>query len=339
LLGSGKISYVVATSTRGRNPAFDDVKLRRKACQLGIPCLTSLDTAGALADSLRSGYNESNTELVNINELRTERLKLPFIKMHGSGNDYVYIDCITDTVELNSPESLSVYLTDRNTGIGSDGVVLILPSAAADAKMRIFNRDGSEGLMCGNAIRCVAKYLYDQGIERKLRMSVETQSGIKQLELFTHNGWVSSVRVDMGAAVLHTECTVAAAGHTAACLSIGNPHAVIFVENVENADVETIGPLFEYHPSFPDRANVEFVEVMGRNHLEMRIWERGSGETRGCGSGASAAAAAAVLGGHCDKDTDIKVKMTAGAVTVRYTGDTVFLTGGCEKVFDGVVEI
>ncbi|MDR0197896.1 MAG: carbamoyl-phosphate synthase large subunit, partial [Oscillospiraceae bacterium] len=176
LLESGKISYVISTSEKGRDPALDDVKIRRKACSLGIPCLTSIDTADALADSLLSGYGELNTELIDINRLRSERLKLPFTKMHGCGNDYIYFNCF-DT-EINSPESLSLLLSDRHTGIGGDGVVLILPSAVADAKMRMFNLDGSEGGMCGNAIRCVAKYLYDNGIVRKKEMSVETLSGI-----------------------------------------------------------------------------------------------------------------------------------------------------------------
>jgi carbamoyl-phosphate synthase large subunit len=193
--------------------------------------------------------------------------------------------------------------------------------------------------MCGNAIRCVAKYLYDSGMVRKTVMAIETLSGVKPLTLFTHDGLVSAVRVDMGAAELQHGGSVDIAGYTAVCLSVGSPHAVVFVDRLDGVPLGLVGPQFENHPTFPDRVNAVFVEVMGRNHLNMGIWERGNGETRGCGSGASAAAVAAVLSGHCDKDADIKIKMKAGDVTIRYTGETVLLTGGCEKVFDGVVEV
>jgi diaminopimelate epimerase len=285
LLVSGKISYVISTSEKGRNPALDDVKLRRKACSLGIPCLTSVDTANALADSLLSGYSEINTELVDINNLRTARYKLPFTKMHGCGNDYIYINCFD--MEINSPESLSALLSDRHTGIGGDGVVLIMHSDIADAKMRMFNLDGSEGSMCGNAIRCVAKYVYDNEIVQKQEMNIETMSGVKKLYLSTKNREVSSVRIDMGRVEL-----------------------------------------------FPNQINAEFVEVISRNYLKMRIWERGSDETQAC-----AAAVAAVLNGFCDKNSDIKVQLPGGDLIVSYTDDTVYMTGECKKVFDGMVEI
>jgi carbamoyl-phosphate synthase large subunit len=193
--------------------------------------------------------------------------------------------------------------------------------------------------MCGNAVRCVAKYLFDNGIVPAKRMRVETISGVRELALTTRGGVVSSVRVNMGPAEPHEQDTVTAAGYAAACLTIGNPHAVIFQDTMGALDIQTIGPLFEHHSAFPDRINAEFVKALDRNHLEMRIWERGNGETQGCGSGACAAAAAAVLNGCCDKDTDIKVKMIAGDVIVRVTDDAVFLTGGCEKIFEGIVEI
>jgi carbamoyl-phosphate synthase large subunit len=352
LLASGRISYIISTSEKGRDPALDDVKLRRKACSLGVPCLTSIDTANALADGLLSGYSEINTELVDINRMRSERTRLAFTKMHTCGNDYIYFNCF-DT-EINSPESLSVFLSDRHTGVGGDGVVLILPSGTADAKMRMFNRDGSEGGISGNAIRCVAKYLYDSGIVQKRDMKIETMSGIKKLYLSTRNETVSSVKVDMGRAELHPEkipvnvtgesvikrkMAVGGAEYEITCVSMGNPHAVVFRNKLDDIELSEIGPLFENDPLFPDRVNAEFVDVMGRNHLKIRLWERGSGETRASGTAACASAVAAVLNGYCDKDTDIKVQLPGGDLIIRYTDEAVYMTGDCIKVFDGTVEI
>mgnify|MGYP001394477384 CR=1 FL=1 len=352
LLESGKVSYIVSTSAKGRDPASDDVKLRRKACTLGIPCLTSIDTANALADCLLSGYSEINTELIDINNLRSERMELKFTKMQGCGNDYIYINCLER--EIDSPESLSVLLSDRHYGIGGDGIVLILKSDVADARMRMFNLDGSEGKMCGNAIRCIAKYLFDNNIVRKNEMTIETLSGIKKLTLYTRNGQVSSVRVDMGKAELRPEMipvklpgesvvarpvTVGDSEYAITCVSMGNPHCVVFCDDIDALDLASIGPMFENNELFPDRVNTEFVEIMDKNHLKMRVWERGSGETLACGTGACASAVAAVLNGYSDKDTDIRVTLLGGELTIRYTDEAVFMTGECKKVFDGVVEI
>lgn len=352
LLESGKISYIVSTSERGRDPAADDVKLRRKACLLGIPCVTSVDTAHALADSLLSGYSESNTELIDINQMREERMQLEFTKMQGCGNDYIYINCLER--EINSPESLSVLLSDRHYGVGGDGVVLILPSDAADAKMRMFNLDGSEGKMCGNAIRCVAKYLYDNGVVSKRTMEIETMSGIRELALATTNGRVSSVKVNMGRAELKPEeipvrlpgdmvvahpVQIGGTEYQITCVSMGNPHAATFCEGLDALNLQEIGPLFESNELFPDRVNTEFIEVIGRNHLKMRVWERGSGETLACGTGACAAAVAAILNGHCDTCADIRVQLLGGELVIHYDGENVFMTGECKKVFDGAVEI
>jgi carbamoyl-phosphate synthase large subunit len=279
-------------------------------------------------------------------------MKLPFTKMHGCGNDYIYINCFD--IEINSPESLSVQLSDRHTGIGGDGIVLILPSEVADARMRMFNLDGSEGSMCGNAIRCVAKYLYDNGITQKQEISIETKSGIKKLELFTESKTVYSVKVNMGCAELKPEkipvkllgesviakpISIGGKEYAITCVSMGNPHAVVFCENTDNLDLANIGPLFENNELFPDRINTEFIEVVNRNHLKMRVWERGSGETRACGTGACAAVVAAVLNGHCARGTDIKVQLLGGDLIINYTDEAVFMTGGCKKVFDGTVEI
>ncbi|MCL2271861.1 MAG: diaminopimelate epimerase, partial [Treponema sp.] len=353
LLAGGEISYIIATSEKGRDPAFDDVKLRRKACSLGIPCLTSIDTANALADSLLSDYSEINTELVNINDLRSSHVKLPFTKMHSCGNDHIHINCLD--IEINSPESLSALLSDRHTGIGGEGIVLILRSEKADAKIRIFDLDGSEDSIGGNALRCAAKYLYDNGIVKKRNMSIETLSGIREMYLSTRDGLVSSVKVNMGHAELHPgkipvklpgekviskQVTIGGAEYAITCVSMGNPHAVVFCEGrVDSLDLRAIGPLFENDPLFPKRVNAEFVEIMDRNYLKMRVWERGSGETQACGTGACAAAVAAVLNEYCDKGADIKVQLAGGELFVNYTDEAVYLTGDCVKVFDGFVEI
>ncbi|MCL1972004.1 MAG: diaminopimelate epimerase [Endomicrobia bacterium] len=280
-------------------------------------------------------------------------MRLSFTKMHGCGNDYIFINCFDLTV--NSPESLSVFLSERHTGVGGDGIVLILRSDMADAKMRMFNLDGSEGSMCGNAIRCVAKYLYDNNVVQKRHMRIETLSGVKELDLSIKNGVVSSVRVDMGRPELRPEkipvklpgesviarpVAVDGKEYNITCVSMGNPHAVIFCKATDKLDLCKIGPKFENNAAlFPDRINTEFVEVVGRNHLKMRVWERGSGETQSCGTGACACAVAAVLNGYCDKDANIKVQLLGGELTIKYTDEIVYMTGECKKVFDGIVDI
>ncbi|MCL1956158.1 MAG: diaminopimelate epimerase, partial [Fibromonadales bacterium] len=275
-----------------------------------------------------------------------------FTKMHGCGNDYIYINCFD--AEINLSQSLIVQLSNRHTGIGGDGVVLILRSSIADAKMRMFNLDGSEGNMCGNAIRCVAKYLYDNGIVKKEEMKIETKSGVKELHLFIKNEQVYSVKVNMGKAELSPEkipvklkgknaiakpVTIGGKKYSITCVSMGNPHAVNFVKNIAKLDLPKIGPMFENNRLFPEKVNTEFVELAGKNNLKMRVWERGSGETQACGTGACAVAVAAVLNGHCDKNTDIKVQLPGGELIVRYTDEAVFMTGNCEKVFEGVVAV
>jgi carbamoyl-phosphate synthase large subunit len=272
--------------------------------------------------------------------------------MHTCGNDYIYFNCFD--MEINSPESLSVFLSDRHKGVGGDGVVLILPSEAADAKMRMFNLDGSEGSISGNAIRCVAKFLYDNGIVKKRDMRIETKSGVKELFLSTRFGAVSSDKVDMGRAELRPEkipvnltgesviarkVTIGGGEYEITCVSMGNPHAVMFAGNPDDLDLSKIGPLVENDSLFPDRVNAEFVKVEDRNRLKIRLWERGSGETQASGTAACASAVAAVLNGYCDKDTDIKVQLPGGDLIIRYTDEAVYMTGDCIKVFDGTVEI
>ena len=272
-----------------------------------------------------------------------------FVKMQGAGNDYIYFDCFGG--EPEDIPALAVRLSDRHKGIGGDGLVLICRSDVADAKMRMFNADGSEGNMCGNAIRCVGKYLYDENVCRKEELSVETKSGIKYLRLYIENGKVKRVRVDMGKAdfdpkslpvLLEGEAVdrpvkIAGGLHRITCVSMGNPHCVLF-EDPDGADLERIGPLFENAPLFPERVNTEFVKVIGKNALKMRVWERGSGETMACGTGACAAAAAACACGKCDAAQDILVQLRGGDLVI-HVGETVFMTGEAEKVFSGEVEI
>ena len=352
LLDTGKIQYIISTSSKGSIPARDSVKLRRKAVTLGIPCLTSLDTADALAISLMSRYNENNTELVDINHMRTERMKLPFIKMQSCGNDYIYIDCFDNIVP--SPESLSVYLSDRHYGVGADGIVMIYPSKVADATMRMFNLDGSEGLMSGNAIRCVGKFLYDIKGIRKKTLTIDTSSGIKILQLTTQDNKVALVTVNMGKAGLHPSVVpvnldgdsvinrkteIGGAEYAITCVSMGNPHCVVFMDNVDMLDIQKIGPVFENHSLFPERVNASFVQVLDEKTLKIRVWERGSGETMACGTGACASVVAAVLCGYCLKEKDIRVLVKGGELTVNYSDDAVMLTGNAEMVYEGVVRI
>ncbi|NLO99198.1 MAG: diaminopimelate epimerase [Clostridiaceae bacterium] len=279
-------------------------------------------------------------------------MKIEFTKMHGCGNDYIYINCFDKEIEY--PERLSVTLSDRHFGIGGDGIVLICKSDVTDAKMRMFNIDGSEGKMCGNAIRCVGKYIYDNGIAKKNPLTIETLSGIKTLGINTENGLVSTVRVDMGKAELEpSRIPVNLPGeqivnyplnikdniYHVTCVSMGNPHAVVFCDDVAGLNLAGIGPLFENHEIFPERVNTEFVKIIDKNTIEMRVWERGSGETLACGTGACAATVAAVLNGYCTKGEDIHVLLSGGELIINYTDETVYMTGGCVKVFEGVVEI
>jgi diaminopimelate epimerase len=257
---------------------------------------------------------------------------------------------------IEDPESLSIRLSDRHFSIGGDGIVLICPSESADVRMRMFNADGSEGKMCGNAIRCVAKYIYDRGIVMNEDINVETLSGIKKIHVFAENGKVTAATVNMGKAAGLTadEITIEegkgkflisypieAAGETwnVTTVSMGNPHIVTFVPEVKELDLIKIGPYFENSPLFPERINTEFVRVIDRTTLEMRVWERGSGETLACGTGACATVTAAVLNGYCDKDTDVTVKLIGGDLVIRYTDDAVFMTGNAVEAFNGIIEI
>ena len=271
-----------------------------------------------------------------------------FYKMHGIGNDYIYFDCL-DT-PLDNPEAAALKLSDRHFGIGGDGIVLICPSALADAKMRMFNADGSEGKMCGNAIRCLGKYLYDFQKTNKTTLKIETLSGVKTLFLNVENGKTQSVKVDMGApslspeqipvrlggkAVVGRETEIAGGRYAITCVSMGNPHCVIFVRDPDYVDLEQIGPLLENNAIFPQRANVEFVQVVSRDHLRMRVWERGAGETLACGTGACASIVAAVMTGRADRH--VVMDLLGGSLTLDWSPDDghVYQEGPAQFVFDG----
>ena len=355
LIESGKINYVISTSSKGRIPTRDSVKIRRKTVERNIPCLTSIDTANALVECLMSRYSQYNTELVDINNMRGEKMKYSFTKMQGCGNDYIYFNCFNQ--KINNPEGLSVRLSDRHFGIGGDGVILVCPSDVADAKMRMFNLDGSEGKMCGNGIRCVGKFLYDHNIvdTEKKTVTVETLSGIKTLKVYKQDGKVKRLRVDMGKAelnpvnipvaienknkIVNEPVVIDGKEYNITCVSMGNPHCVVFINDVEGLDIESIGPKFEFDKLFPERVNTEFVRVINDHTIKMRVWERGSGETWACGTGACAVAVAAVENGFCKKGEDITIQLKGGDLVINYTDDTVYMTGDAEIVFEGTVEL
>ncbi len=276
---------------------------------------------------------------------------MKFSKMHGIGNDYIYVNCFEEKV--SEPEKISVVLSDRHKGIGSDGLVLIMPSEIADFRMRIFNADGSEAMMCGNATRCIGKYVYDMGLTDKTEVTLETNSGIKYLKLFLGDGKVDMVTVDMGKPILvprdipvdsdlesfvSQPLEVGGKEYKVTCVSMGNPHAVIFTEGIDALELEKIGPLFENHKLFPNRINTEFVEVIDSHTLKMRVWERGSGETFACGTGTCATVVAAVLNGICPKDEEVLVHLRGGDLRIIWKNDgTVLMTGPAEYVFEGNV--
>ncbi len=279
---------------------------------------------------------------------------LKFTKMHGIGNDYIYINAIEQ--KIDDPNALAIKLSDRHFSIGGDGVILICSSDVADAKMRMFNADGSEGMMCGNGVRCVGKYVYDNLLDDKSRdtITIETLSGIKTLRITAVDGKAELLEVDMGKAELKASLIPVVADseeviskplmvndteYIITCVSMGNPHCVTFVDDVDSLDLERIGPHFENHEAFPQRINTEFVKVIDENTLQMRVWERGSGETWACGTGACATVVAACENGYCKKGEDVTVHLRGGDLIINYTDDRVLMTGPATKVFDGEIEV
>lgn len=277
---------------------------------------------------------------------------MKFTKMHGIGNDYVYVNCFEESVK--NPAEVSKFVSDRHFGIGSDGLILISPSAIADFRMNIYNADGSQAEMCGNGIRCVAKYVYDYALTDKTEISVETLAGIKYLRLQVENGKVASVEVNMGAPILEPKEIPVAVEESPVvnvpvevkgkiyhmtCVSMGNPHAIIFMNNVKDLDIAAIGPYFENHTVFPKRTNTEFVEVLDRNTVNMRVWERGSDETLACGTGACATTVACILN---DKtENEVTVHLLGGDLKIRWDREAnqVYMTGPATVVFDGEITL
>lgn len=275
---------------------------------------------------------------------------MKFTKMHGIGNDYVYVNGFEEKIE--NPSELAVKVSNRNYAIGSDGLIMINPSKVADFEMEMYNADGSRGEMCGNGIRCVGKYVYDYGLTDKTRVSVETLAGIKYLNLTVEDGKVKSVKVDMGSPILEPEnIPVVADGNTVidapilvdgkeyrmTAVSMGNPHAVIYLDDVKGLDIDAIGPKFENHERFPKRVNTEFVRVIDRHTVEMRVWERGSGETLACGTGACAVGVACILNGLTEDR--VTVKLLGGDLEIEWDREhnKVYMTGPAEVSFDGEI--
>ena len=279
---------------------------------------------------------------------------MKFTKMHGIGNDYVYVNCFEETVE--DPAAVARFVSDRHFGIGSDGLILIKPSEAADCEMDMYNLDGSQGAMCGNGIRCVAKYAYDYGIVHKTQISVATRSGIKYLDLTVKDRKVSQVKVNMGAPILtasqipvvsekeeviNEPLEVNGETYYITAVSMGNPHAIVYMTDVDHLDIEKIGPSFENHVAFPDRVNTEFVEVLDEHTVKMRVWERGSGETLACGTGACAVAVASILNERVDSDKPVTVKLLGGDLEIYWNRqeNLVYMTGPATTVFDGEIDL
>ena len=353
LMDDGKIDYIIYTGKTDVDSINDYIELHHHAILLGITVLTSLDTANALCDIIASKFTEYNTELVDINNLRTKKTEISFVKMQSCGNDYIYFEDLDG--KITCPESLAVNFVDRHYGIGGDGIVLIERSDVADAKMRIFNQDGSEGQMAGNSIRCVAKYLYEKGIVKKETMTIETLSGVREVKVYSFGGIVTSASADLGEAVLDGEkipsvwkgekivgqpMEIDGVTYHVTLVNMGNPHCIIFCDKVDDVPVETLGPKIEHSEYFPAKTNVEFIRVVNESTIKMRVWERGNGETWACGTGAAAAAVACVLNGLCKMDTDITVKVKGGDLVAHYRSEDghVILTGNVEKVYDGTVE-
>lgn len=277
--------------------------------------------------------------------------------MHGAGNDYIYVNCFEEKVEDRN--ALAKKISDRHFGIGSDGLVFIEPSESADFKMDMYNSDGSQGKMCGNAVRCVAKFVYDNAMTGNTEISLETLSGIKYIKVETLDGKVSAATVDMGAPILepkkipvttNTEAadivmdekiTVDGKNYQMTCVSMGNPHCVVFVDDVNKVNIDRVGPLFENSPLFPDRINTEFVRLIDSDTVEMRVWERGAGETLACGTGACASVVACILNGFSEKDKDIKVILRGGELSIRWDSGSgsVFMTGPAQTVFTGEIDV
>ena len=353
LMDEGKVDYIVYTGKTDMESINDFIRLHHHAILLGITVLTSLDTANALADIIASKFTEENTELVDINDLRSDKLRLSFTKMQSCGNDYIYFD--NRDGKITCPESIAVSYVNRHYGIGGDGIVLIENSSVADAKMRIFNQNGTEVSVGGNAIRCMGKYLYEKKIVARNEMTIETLNGVNRVKVYSLSGKVTSASVNFGKVELAGEkipcvwkedkivkkpVNIGGENYEVTLVNVGNPHCVIFSDKIDAVNLKKVGPLFENSEYFPEHMNTEFIRVVNKATIKMRVWERGNGETWSSGTGAAAAVVAAVLCGYCEMDTNVTVKLRGGDLTVNYhSNGEVELMGSVKTVFEGQLEI
>lgn len=352
MLETGKIDYIVYTGSTAKSTIENFIKIHRRAVQLSICCLTSLDTANALCDILSSRFTQRNTELVDINHMRSKRMRLNFTKMQATGNDDIYFNNMNKNIP--SPESLTINFTDRHYGIGGDGVVLVEKSDIADAKMVVYNDDGTQTLMAANSIRCAAKFLYDNGIVPKTTMKIETNCGVKNVRLYSFNGEVRSAQVDIGKPdfdpasipmktdtymIIDQPVNIGGESINISCVTIGNPHCIVFMDNVDSVDLNSLGDKIRNSGILPEYINTGIARMIDKNTIKLRCYERAvNGESLGCGTSAAAAVVVATEMGLCKKGEDVTVKMPGGDVVITYTDETIFVNGDTRKVYEGVVE-
>ena len=352
VLETGKIDYIVYTGSTKQATIQNFIKIHRRAVQLSICTLTSLDTANALCDTLASRFTQRNTELVDINNLREEKMQLKFTKMQATGNDDIYFNNFCNIIP--SPESLTVNFTDRHFGIGADGVVLLESSDIADAKMVVYNNDGTQTRMAVNSIRCAAKYLYDNGIVPKKNMTIETSSGVMKVKLYTFNGEVRSATVDIGKPdfnpasipmsidaenAIGYETEIGGEKLTLNCVSVGNPHCIVFRDDIDSVNINDFGDMIRNSELLPEYINTGVARLIDKNTIKLRCYERAvNGESLSCGASAAACVVVATELGMCKKGEDITVKMPGGDLVITYTDETILVNGDTQKVYEGVVE-
>ena len=352
VLETGKIDYIVYTGSTKQATIQNFIKIHRRAVQLSICTLTSLDTANALCDTLASRFTQRNTELVDINNLREEKMQLKFTKMQATGNDDIYFNNFCRVIP--SPESLTVNFTDRHFGIGADGVVLLESSDIADAKMVVYNNDGTQTRMAVNSIRCAAKYLYDNGIVPKKNMTIETSSGVMKVKLYTFNGEVRSATVDIGKPdfnpasipmsidaenAIGYETEIGGEKLTLNCVSVGNPHCIVFRDDIDSVNINDFGDMIRNSELLPEYINTGVARLIDKNTIKLRCYERAvNGESLSCGASAAACVVVATELGMCKKGEDITVKMPGGDLVITYTDETILVNGDTQKVYEGVVE-
>lgn len=338
LMDEGKVDYIVYTGKTDIESISNYISMHHHAILLGITVLTSLDTTNALADVIAGRYNEFNTELVDINNLRKHKLKLGFSKMHSGGNDYIFFNNFEG--KITCPESLAINFSDRHYAIGADGVVMIEKSDKADAKVRIFNSDGSESGLAANPIRCVAKYLFDNRLASE-QLTIESCCGVKKLAVNSFNGKASSVSMDLGVPKFETNKKLMLCGkeYDATVVNIGNSHCVIFMDKIEDVDIDALGQALCDSGVVSSGIFLECVRVVNSVTVKMRVWEKGNGETFSCGTAAAAAAVASIVNGSCSQNEIITVKLKGGDLFVKYSENCVELDGTVKQSFEGFIEI